>query len=410
MKWSIYILAWFIFLGCKERAEVPTSNLKVKRQTVSVPSTVGMGLEFEFHVQGDGNLALLLDSSFGSMLFKPKISNDKVRFTVLPKFTQQAGEYSWKLLGNSKVLFSDTFVLAPRSGGTHVMETYFGPRNVRAGGDDYAMLTVMPTDGYDNPLPDSTLVSISQQISSKTKVLESSIKDGIAWKLLYGEESTGRMLVSAAVGNTPSKELTAMISPSNSRNFTIGFERVHEYADANQVISFTTSVIRDKYGNRVSDGTLVNFIVVNKEGALLKSMGTTLGGVATAKMLHPSHAEDWQVKAFITGEAESDMLKLRFKSAVQDFKVGLSKTNRKITVGPILGFMGQLVPEGLLIELEIYDGNGDFIEVKQNNSRMGKGSFELKEGFYPSGQYQIVVHLAGIKKEMNIKLTPNEVE
>lgn len=410
MKWTTYILAWFIFLGCKERTAVPISNLRVEMETISIPSTVGEGLEFQFIVQGNGNLTLLLDSSFGSMLFQPKKSNNKVRFTVLPKFTEQAGEYSWKLIGNSKVLFSDTFVLSPRSGNTHVMETYFGPRGVRAGGIDYAMLTVIPTDDFDNPLPDSTSVSIRQQISSKTKLFESRIKDGIAWKLLYGEKSTGRMLVSAVIGNTPSKELTAMISPSNSSNFTIGFERVHEYADANQLISFTTSVIRDKYGNRVSDGTLVNFIVVNQEGTLLKSIGTTLGGVATARMLHPSHAEEWQVKAYITGEAESDMLKLSFKSAVQDFNVGLTRTNRKITVGPILGFMGQLIPEGLLIELEIYDSEGDFIEAKQSNSRSGMGSFELKEGFYPTGQYQIIVRAAGINKEMNIKLNPNEVE
>ena len=171
-----------------------------------------------------------------------------------------------------------------------------------------------------------------------------------------------------------------------------------------------TSPITDRFGNTVNDGTLVNFIVKNKRGELLKSTGTTLAGIATANRLHPNEEEEWEVNAYITGEAKSNGLQLNFKSAIKDFEVKLSKNNRKIIVGPILGFMGQLVPEGLVIELKIYNINGDFIEAEQTHSRSGMGSFELEKGFYPRGDYQITVECAGVKKEMRLKLTQNEVE
>lgn len=155
------------------------------------------------------------------------------------------------------------------------------------------MLTVIPTDDYDNPLPDSTLVAISQQINSKTNVFQEKLNNGIAWRLMYGEEKSGRMLVTAALDGVPSKELTSIVSPSNSTDFKIGFERVHDFADGNQVIKFMTSPITDRFSNTVNDGTLVNFIVKNKKEELLKSTGTTLAGIATANMLHPNEEEEW---------------------------------------------------------------------------------------------------------------------
>ncbi len=410
MKWKLYILVMLAGLSCREKEEVPKTNLKAEIVAISHPSSVGDGLEFQFHLQGNGNALLLLENSFGPLFFQPKIINDKAMFNIPPEFTEEAGEYHWKLVSNSQVLLSDKFYLGPRIGNLSKIETYFGPRSIRAGGQDYSMLTVIPTDDYDNPLPDSTLVAISQQINSKTNVFEVRLKDGLAYSLLYGEEKSGRMLVTAALDGVPSKELTSIVSPSNSTDFKIGFERVHDFADGNQVIRFMTSPITDRFGNTVNDGTLVNFIVKNKRGELLKSTGTTLAGIATANMLHPNEEEEWGVTAYITGEAKSNGLQLNFKSAIKDFEVKLSKNNRKIIVGPILGFMGQLVPEGLVIELKIYDSKGDFIEAQQTHSRSGMGSFELEKGFYPRGDYQITVECAGVKKEMRLKLTQNEVE
>ena len=343
-------------------------------------------------------------------MFQPKIINDNAVFNIPPEFTEEAGEYHWKLVSNSKVLLSDKFYLGPRIGNLSKIETYFGPRSIRAGGQDYSMLTIIPTDDYDNPLPDSTVVSISQLIDFKTNVFEVRLKDGLAYSLLYGEKKAGRMLVTAAVNGVPSKEVTSIVSPSNSTDFKIGFERVHDFADGNQVVRFMTSPITDRFGNTVNDGTLVNFIVKNKRGELLKSMGTTLAGIASSNMLHPNEEEEWGVTAYITGEAKSNELQLNFKSAIKDFEVKWSKNNRKIIVGPILGFMGQLVPEGLVIELKIYDSNGKFIEDKQAHARSGMGSFELDKGFYLEGDYHITVECAGIKKEMRIKLAQNEME
>lgn len=172
-------------------------------------------------------------------------------------------------------------------------------------------------------------------------------------------------------------------------------------------MQFETDVIKDRFGNVVADGTLVNFMVVDQNGGRLYTAASTLAGVATGKLLHPTEASEWLVTAYITGgESKSNDLPLSFVTAVRDFEVRFSGGNRKIEVGPPLqGFMDQLVPDGLLIDLKLYDSTGVLLDTKTTNSSKGRGgTFELFERFYANGSYKITIMAAGILKEYELDL------
>lgn len=192
--------------------------------------------------------------------------------------------------------------------------------------------------------------------------------------------------------------------PDNASDFTIDYTRNHKYADGNQIITFTSSTIKDNHGNIVSDGTLVLFSVKNSNGIQLQTNGTTINGVAKAKLLHPTKKESWVVTAYVTGAAKSNNLPVDFDAAIVDYTITLSKDNRTITIGPIESFMQQLVPDGLAVKATIYDANKIALNTKETTTLKGFATFNLDSDFYKSNDYNITIEAAGIKKNKTLHL------
>ena len=145
----------------------------------------------------------------------------------------------------------------------------------------------------------------------------------------YSETKNGRILISSECLNLNSKEYDVNVVSAILTNFEISAERIHDYADGNQITSFSTSIIKDKQDNIVSDGTFVTFYITNSKGSILKTTGTTTSGVATSKMIHPDYKETWNVKAFVEGIAKSNSITITYKQAVKDFDIVFSEKNTK---------------------------------------------------------------------------------
>ncbi|SHJ28518.1 hypothetical protein [Pseudozobellia thermophila] len=406
------LVLFFLFSCGKEGRKVAEAQEKIAFRGIDIPHKMvaGDSLALKFEVDGGSDLVLLLEKSFGPSLIKPTFVGDLAVFSLPPEMLAQSGMYHWQLRASSQLLLRGHFEVLPNIETTASIETYFGPRGIRAGGGDFSMLFMVPLDAYDNPLPDGTLLRVHQLMDKGLKTISVTTKNGYAFQNLYSSDKAGRMLVNAAVHNVRSKELTSVVSPSNSVDFSIAYQRVHDFADGNQVVLFKTSPLRDRYGNQVADGTLVNFSIVDQRGARLKTQGTTLAGVATGRILHPTEASEWKVTAYVTGESKSNTMDLDFKTAVGDFKVAFSQGHRRAEIGPILGFMGQLVPDGLLITLHIRDANGKLIDTKTTHTYKGKASFDLPKRFYPGANYQLIFDTADIKKEFQVALTDNGLE
>lgn len=402
MKFCTYIMAFLLILGC---VKAPTIVSEINVVPIQTPLTAKAGdsISLRFKVSGEGEPFLILENSLGTSVIPGIREKDELRYTLPTQFTQKSGFCKWHLVNNKIISVSGILEISSLEGPVK-METYLGPRSIYAGTTDYAMLVNVPTDIYDNPVKEGTPVQIKRQILTNNESFETTTKDLISWKRLFSVERSGRMLVTANTTWSNTKELTVDIYPAQATGFELYFKRNHEYADGNQIIIFETSVIKDIYGNTISDGTLVIFQVTNKNGVKLKTEGTSINGIAMAQMLHPEVEENWKVEAYVTGSAKSEVISIDFKPAIQSYDLTIAEDGRTILVGPILSFMDQLNPDGIPINIKISDEKNQQIEIKKNTSVNGFTEIELPVENYKSGIYHLEVTIAGVTKKQMFQL------
>ncbi|WP_240964542.1 hypothetical protein [Flavivirga algicola] len=360
----------------------------------------GHDITLKFSTNSDSKPDLYLSNSYGSIIIKPVINRSSLSYQLPKSLGNKTGMISWKLLGST--LYGKLNIHPKQEVAT--METYLGPPSIETGETDYTMLVVIPTDIHDNPLKDNTQVSVMYQFLANESHDTIYMKNSISYKNIYSKTKTGRMLISSECLNKNSKEYDINILPTIPTDFTITYNRNHEYADGNQITTFSTSIIKDKYDNIVSDGTYVDFFITNASNDILKTSGSTVQGIATAKIIHPDHQDIWEVKAFVKGISESDSISVTYKQSITYFKVAFSEGNKAITVGPLKSFMGQMIPDGLEVKLHILQNN---IKIKTfyKDSFTGYATFNLNLDSFPDSTYTFKIETAGIEKTYrNIKL------
>ncbi|WP_459209569.1 hypothetical protein [Aquimarina rhabdastrellae] len=354
---------------------------------------------FEFGGNQIKNVVLMIEGSYGITSVVPVQKGSTLQFTFPEHFTRHKGIISWQLMQSGKRLFNGELTVIANEATKTKMESYLGPPSIVAGGRDYAMMVTVPTDSLDNPIAEGTPTLIKHQFLENITTNDLETKDLIAWKNIFSYKKSGRILVSAECKDADSKEFMTVVYPDNAIDFTIKITREHEFADGNQISVLSTSVIRDQYENIVTDGTYVTFFIENKEGKLLKTPGLTINGVARAEILHPDHEETWKIRAYVTGMGKSDEIVVNYKPLETDYDVVIKKSGREITVGPLRSFMKQIIPDGAVVKMYIYQENKLF-DYKVDTSLKGKVVFDLLEDFYPNGRYSFRIEALGIVKKI----------
>ncbi|WP_405604381.1 hypothetical protein [Polaribacter sp. Asnod1-A03] len=372
--------------------ETPISLLSTKTEY-----TVSDKITLEFKVTKDTIFQLYCSNSYGSTIIDPVVSNQKIKFKIPSFISQKRGLLSWSLINSSKNILSGNISITPKQQPTKI-ETYLGPPSIDAGGLDYTMLVVIPTDSLDNPIIDNSKVTVKHQFLKSERREPILTNKLIGYKNIYSPKKSGRMIISSESYGLNSKEFDVNIMPAIATNFKIFVHRNHEYADGNQITTFYTSIIKDKNNNIISDGSYIEFYITNKEGGILKTAATTINGVAHAKIIHPDFEDIWKIKAYFIGIAESNTITVKYKRVIDDYIVTFKENNRVINIGPLESFMGQIIPDGLSVKLSIYKKNVLIDELFKESSN-GFANFYLDPNIYEKDIYQITIEAAGIKKE-----------
>jgi hypothetical protein len=396
-KRTIPFLYLLIFISVISFAQNSNNILLTTKDTLFI---AGQEIILSFENLQKNTPTLSCSGNYGTTLIDPFTKkNNTVSYKIPLSISNKSGILNWTLL--AKTQLSGQIQIIPKDK-VSTMETYLGPPSIEAGGKDYTMLVVIPTDTLDNPLKEGTAVLMKHQFLSNEVENKITIQNLIAYKNIYSPNKSGRMIISSESLGKNSKEFDVNIMPAIPTNFIISTQRNHTYADGNQITSFTTSIIKDTLGNTVSDGTYVEFFIRNKRNAILKTSGTTIAGIATAKMIHPDQEEQWKIKAYITGMAQSNSINIKYKQVITDFDISFSEKNRTIRVGPFKSFMKQMIPDGLQVVLSVINDNKQ-IEVIHKTSKKGFVTFILKPGVFKSGTYVFLIETAGIKKKINAK-------
>jgi hypothetical protein len=341
-------------------------------------------------------IQLYCSNSYGSSIIDPLLVNGKLVFEIPSFLAQKKGILFWKVLTKKEIISGSIRILSIKK--PSAIESYLGPPSIDAGNVDFTMLVVIPKDSLDNPIRNNSKVIIKHQF------LKSETEDTIftnkliGYKNIYAPLKSGRIIISSESFGLNSKEFDVNVMPSIATNFKIFINRDHKYADGNQITTLYTSVIKDQNNNIVTDGSFVEFFITNKYGNILKTYGTTINGVAKAKMIHPDYEETWQIKGYLIGISESNVVEISYKKVIETYKVTFSKNNRTITVGPLKSFMDQMIPNGLQVKLSVFK-NKMLINELYKESRNGYADFYLNPNIFKNNSYKLIIETAKIKKE-----------
>ncbi|WP_055447661.1 hypothetical protein [Lacinutrix mariniflava] len=401
LKKTYLLFLSLIFASSFAVAQQSGASNKVKLLTTQTDFEVGNYIILKFLVSAETkNPILYCSNSYGSTLVSSNIKNNFIEFYIPDNITKKTGIVNWTLVEESQNL-SGKININPKAE-VATMETYIGPPSIEAGGTDYTMLVVIPTDSLDNPVPTNTMVNAKFQFLASEEKEDIFTNNLIAYRNINSKRESGRMLVSSESLGINSKEFTINVTAAIPTDFTISAKRPHDYSDGNQITTFFTSVIKDKQNNVVSDGTFVTFFIKNKNENILKTTGTTIEGVAHAKMIHPDYEDNWSIKAYVDGMSESNTISLNYKQVIEDFKVVFSNNNRAIVVGPLQSFMQQMIPDGLHVKLNIYKDN-TLVDSVIKTAYNGYVNYTLKPAIYKNGVYRFSIETAGKTKEFNTK-------
>lgn len=366
--------------------------------------TAGDSITLQFKGVKTEGITLLLKSSYATLLVEPKVKGDTLSFTTPEFFNKKTGQVNWSLIVNQQTVQKGIFEIIPQQE-TSRIENYLGPRSTPVGDGHYTMMVAIPEDKYGNPMPDSTATTISNQFLDRISNYNLPTEHFISWKRLYSPKKSGKMLTSVTCQNAETKETETDIFPAPPTKFTISYTRNHTFADGNQLTTFRTSILRDKFKNVVSDGTMVYFILTTEKGIKLKSFGATVNGVAEAKFPAPEHKATYTVKAYVTGMAESKAISIDYKAVPAVIPYHYDTGKRILTVGEITSFMGQIAPEGTTVTANFYVADKHIATLTKYTEK-GIVTFKLPKGEYPEKQYKVTISAFGKTIEGEIK--PNE--
>jgi len=405
IKKVIHIVLPFALLFLFVFAISKTNNPAASFQLITTQETfvAGKPITLAFSTPSKTATAdLFIIHTYGKTLLKSKNSNGQLLFKIPTIYSQKTGFVTWYLFQNKKTVATGSFKISPNNSTPTLLENYLGPTTLLTGLDHFTMMVAIPTDSYDNPKEDNTIVLIKDQFLNDIRITEEKTKSFIAWKNIYSRTTVGKMLVSTECEKTDSKEFETDIRPSIGKDFSINFSRNHKFADGNQITKLETSIIRDQFGNLVGDGTLVTFQITTKNDILLKTYAATINGVAIAQLLHPDHEDTYKVKGYVTGIAESKPIEISYSALIRNFPYQFSEKNREITVGPLKSFMKQIIPDGIKVELKIFHHN-NLIETKIAESSKGIATFYLLPPFYKEKEYQFEITTLGVTQKTEIK-------
>ncbi|TCP23297.1 hypothetical protein EV195_10921 [Tenacibaculum skagerrakense] len=379
-----FLILWLISLSTSAQDSLILLNKKES-------FTVGESISLSFKNSTEKSYQMYCSTGYGTTLLS-SIKNDNLLIFKFPEFvSNKTGVVSWKIVGLNTPI-SGKFLIEPVQK-PNSLETYIGPPTIEAGGKDFTMAVIIPTDTLDNPIKTNSEVIVKKHVLQSTKNQQIYTNNLIAYLNIFSPSQTGRMTVSSESFGLNSKEYDVDILPAIGTNFKIFYTRNHEYADSNQITKFSTSIIKDKNNNIVSDGTFVDFYITNSNGNILKTSGTTINGVAEAFIVHPDCEDTWKVKAFIQGIANSDSITLLYKKAIEHIPITFSKDNRSSKVGPLQSFMNQMIPDGLKVQLTVYR-NGKLEGSLIEQSKDGFATFILDSNIYKAGNYDLEITAA----------------
>ncbi len=395
MKRLFYISLLFLITSFSSEASIYFEN--EKNDYIAGEDVI---LNFCFDVlEVSDQFDLLAHHGFGVIQVNGVVNKPYVTFNIPKSITSKSGVLTLRIFQNKKMIYAKDLDILPIPI-AEKLESYCGPKHLVIDRNDYAMMVSTVLDSLDNPLPENTTVHFNYQHGDQLTKSEKKTRKLYAYQRFEAQNKIGYGTITANYDNISEKAFRVDYYAHDPVGFSISYDRQHQYADGEQLVYLQTDKIQDRFGNVIGNGTLVKFIIRNQAGEISELYGQTIDGVAKGLKYAPNTPNNWTVTAIIPNFAESkNTLDLSFRPSIKGFEIQFLNHD-EIVVGPIVGYLNQLVQNGKSVKITIKNSEETLIIERQTTN--GHVSLSLKNLRLAKGEYEITATIAGITKNSKL--------
>lgn len=283
------------------------------------------------------------------------------------------------------------------------LDAYLGPRTVIADGAHFVMIVTVPTDEFGNPVETGTPVDYKVTRADLAVEEQQAPTDHLlSWFEVFSSTVAGRTRIGAQVagqgslveqareanqasagdqgqtGPTTAAERTFLEVAGIPVSHSLNLLDAVPVADGQALIRVRTSVLEDRFGNVLPDGTVVT-LDADGVGGIRRLNSQANAGEAEFTYEVPDRPGSVTMKATASG-VSGEPLTIRFESAVESFTADIEPQldSVLVNVGPVLSVRDSYVPEGTIATVTMSDPDGDPV-VRRVDLMLGAGT-----AFFPS--------------------------
>ncbi len=407
MKVLYYILFSILLFSCNSKIEeVPPFKLQsndiifqLENNEINAGEEVKASGKILIDIPHEVKFDLLVSHALYSEVFTCKTNNGLFQF-VIPAYSNKiAGEVNLYVLFEGKLIGKDKYFIKPLEG-LNKIQIFNGPKELFAEDEDASMIVAIPHDPFGNPLLPPSTVNFRSNFEGKLKEESNAeIKHLTAYKITKSKSKQGKYIIGVNSSEANAQEQELIIGANMPSSFTIELLSFYPFADSRQNIHIKTDVIKDNLGNIVADGTMINFIIKQNEELYGVYQSYTIGGIANIYIQNPNNATVWQITGGLYDNIISNEITLNFSKNINDFKLHWNHDKKILNVGPVIGDLGQFVPDGSEVRISsINHGLEDFVYLEN-----GIINYKLNFEWIAKDPKQLEVLIGGLQKMISIE-------
>lgn len=396
-RWR-YALLFFLLAACASTPE-PEVEPVIHALTIDAPSQVSAGdpIPITVAADADGPLFLLATGTFGSVPLTGTVTGGSATLQLDSVYSRHAGAVEFRARsGQAEAQAASTILPGPP---VDPILPLVGPRSIVADGKHWTMLVAVPTDRYGNPMADGFPVTVRAQHPAPDggdplAGLEEKTTEAqrlFAWARIDSRTRAGRTFLSVNAGEAGSPERDVQEVPGLPLPFRLYAEPETAVADGRQTVAISSEQIRDQFDNLLLDGTSVQLLAESSDGSRRMIPTVTQDGRIYASLQSPGAPGTLTVRAQIV-DVLSEPLTLRFTPgpAVRPISVTVELTGDFLVIrgGPLLGPIGQFIPDGTPVRFTITDPDGMPLE-REAVAEFGYAQLALRRGELMLGEYRV---------------------
>lgn len=358
MRYLVFTILTLIHINLKAQHGLMTSN-----PNRMAGDSSSLRFQIEEAKMNNSEARLVVFHSYGIHSCVTKIDNCLMEFSLPKELTQHSAELGLKLFVRSKVVINSSIKIVADTTSKPSVEAYSGPKQILCGSEDFTAMISTTLDIHDNPWPTGTTTQFDYIFKDNIKKVFKASSSIYAYQRFYSGNQSGTALLSVQSEGGTHKAFELTLYPNFPQDFKMTADRDHSFADGKQVTKIRTSIITDRFGNIVADGTMVRYDIYDQNGLFQRGNAPTINGVATMKIPAPVLPMTWEVKGYISKFAKSESIKIKYKKAIASFTARWINSN-KLKTSPIRSFLGQLAPDHTAVEIALYQSGKKYKAMK----------------------------------------------